>query len=199
MSFIGITYLHLTAALGVTAVSSEHPLTTSPIVGILEFVAIFGILELLISAPPGPYKYALFALFCALIGQALAPAVKRAEAKGILREVLASVAGIFIAMSIVGFADNQNFLKFGGYLCAALLGLIIARFALIIMDLADPNSMDFTKTNTILNWVATILFAVFVAYDTQLLKKKQKKPYDYVNASIGLFLDIINLFAAQTD
>ena len=35
-----------------------------------------------------------------------------------------------------------------------------------------------------------LLFAVFVAYDTQMLKRKAKKPYDYVDASLGLFLDI---------
>ena len=55
-------------------------------------------------------------------------------------------------------------------------------------------SIDFTKANTILSWVGTVLFALYIAYDTQALKERQQKPYDYVNASLGLFIDIINLF-----
>ena len=193
LSHIGITYLHLTGALALTAVSSETPILPgfALIAGILTFVLIF----LLTSAKPGPYKYFLFAVFSILIGQMLAPQVKSLEAKGQLREVLASVAGIFLAMTVVGFVDN-GLLGFGGYLMAALIGLIVARLLLIVVKLGDPTA-DITKTNTILNWLGTGLFAVFVAYDTQVLK--QRRNTDYVGASLGLFLDIINLFTLQSD
>lgn len=192
---IGMTYLHLTGALALTAVSSEYPISTSPIVSLVEFVAIIAIIFLITPAKPGPYKYFLFAAFAILIGQSLAPLVDKLQAKGALREVLASVAGIFLAMTAVGFLDNQNILGFGTYLFVALLGLIVARIILLFTQTADA---DFTKTNTLLNWFATALFAIYVAYDTQLLKE-QKKPYDYVNSSMGLFLDIINLFTSQSD
>lgn len=194
MSHIGITYLHLTGALALTAVSSERPVLPGfeLIAAILTFVLIF----LLSFAQPGPYKYFLFASLSILIGQIIAPQVKSLEAKGQLREVLASVAGIFLAMTVVGFVDKQNFLGFGGYLVAALIGLIVARLFLIVVKLGDPTS-DITKTNTIINWIGTALFAVFVAYDTQLLKQRKNK--DYVDASLGLFLDIINLFTLQSD
>jgi len=194
MSHIGITYLHLTGALALTAVSSERTLLPGGtlVAAILSFVLIF----LLGFARPGPYKYFLFATFSILIGQLLAPQVKSLEAKGQLREVLASVAGIFLAMTVVGFVDKQNFLGFGGYLMAALIGLIVARLFLIVVKLGDPTS-DVSKTNTMLNWVGTGLFAVFVAYDTQVLKQRKNK--DYVDASLNLFLDIINLFTLQSD
>ena len=195
MSHIGMTYLHLTGALALTVVSSETPVSipgVTLIAAILTFVLIF----LLTSAKPGPYKYFLFALFSIVIGQLLSPSVKSLEASGQLREVLASVAGIFLAMTLVGFVDKQNFLGFGGYLMAALIGLLVARLLLIVLKLGDPSS-DVTKTNTLLNWVGTGLFAVFVAYDTQLLKARRNR--DYVDASIGLFLDIINLFTLQSD
>ena len=197
MSFVGLTYLHLTAALGITAVSSEYPLSSSAIVGVVEFIVTLVLIFLMEFAKPGPYKYVLFIAFCILIGQSLAPLVASAEKKGILREVLASVAGIFIAMTVVGFVDNQNFLGFGGYLLAALVGLILARVGLLIAGYADPGSVDFKKMNTWLSWFSTGLFALFVAYDTQKLKGKQRKPYDYVDASLGLFLDIVNLFAGE--
>jgi len=188
MGVIGMTYLHLTGALALTAVSSEYPMTNSPIVALIEFVAIIALIFLIIPAKPGPYKYFLFATFAILIGQTLAPLVDKYEAKGTLREVLFSVAGIFLGMTAIGFLDNQNILGFGPYLFAALLGLIVAR---VILIFTYPTS----KANTLLNWFATALFAVYVAYDTQVLKAERSK--NYVNSSMGLFLDIINLFVSQ--
>jgi FtsH-binding integral membrane protein len=195
MGFIGMTYLHLTGALALTAVSSEYPLTKSLIITLIEILAIIAISFLIVRAKPGPYKYFLFATFAILIGQILGPTVDKLQERGALREVLASIAGIFLAMTAAGFLDNQNILRFGGYLFAALLGLIVARLAIIIItEVADQNAIDFTKANTILSWVGTVLFAIYVAYDTQTLKGRQQKPYDYVNSSLGLFTDIINLF-----
>ena len=193
MGFIGMTYLHLTGALALTAVSSEYPLSTSPNVIFVESLAIFAIIFLIIPSKPGPFKYFLFAIFALLFGQILAPLVDRLQAKGELREVLVSVAGIFLAMTAVGFLDNQNILGFGTYLFAALLGLVLARLFLFIQ-----GGADLTKTKSLLNLFATGLFALYVAYDTQLLKERQKNK-NYVNSSMGLFLDIINLFAAQSD
>ena len=198
MNFIGLTYLHLLGALVITALSAENRLTDSGIVLLIEIVAIFGLLFMMSATAPGPLKYVMFAAFCYLFGQILASYVERLKDKGTLREVLASVAGIFLAMTIIGFVDNQNFLGFGGYLFAALIGLILARFALFIANLSSPDAINFKKVNTWVNWFATVLFAIFVAYDTQRLKDKQvQKSKNYVNSSLGLFLDIINLFVSQ--
>ena len=198
MNFIGLTYLHLLGALVITALSAENRLTDSGIVLLIEIVAIFGLLFMMSATAPGPLKYAMFAAFCYLSGQILASYVERLKDKGTLREVLASVAGIFLAMTIIGFVDNQNFLGFGGYLFAALIGLILARIALFIANLSSPDAINFKKVNTWVNWFATVLFAIFVAYDTQRLKDKQvQKSKNYVNSSLGLFLDIINLFVSQ--
>ena len=197
MNKIGYTYLHLTAALVITAVSSENPLSTSLVVSVVGVILQFVLLFLILASKPGPYKYFLFFLFCVLIGQTIAPIVQQAKARGVLREVLASVGGIFLAMTIVGFVDNQNFLGFGGYLLAALIGLIVARIGLIIAKLGDPDSTDFAKANTALNWFATVLFAIYISYDTERLKVSKDK--NYVNSSLGLFLDIINLFNSQAD
>jgi uncharacterized protein len=193
MGFIGMTYLHLTGALALTAVSSEYPLTNSPVATLVEVFAIIAIIFLIGRAKPGPYKYFLFVLFVTLIGQTLAPLVDKLQSRNLLREVLASVAGIFIAMTAVGFLDKQNILRFGGYLFAALLGLILARVGVIITQAVDRKA-NVSNANTILSWVGTVLFAVYIAYDTQGLKERHQKPYDYVNASLELFLDIVNLF-----
>lgn len=189
-----MTYLHLTGALALTAVSSEYPITTSPVIAIIEFIALFAIIFIIIPTKPGPYKYLLFAAFAFLIGQSLAPTIDKLQARGTLREVLASVAGIFLAMTAVGFLDNQNVLGFGPYLFAALIGLVVGRLILLFTQVGGA---DVTKANSLLNLFATGLFAIYVAYDTQLIKQERSK--DYVNSSMGLFLDIINLFTSQSD
>jgi len=194
MSYIAYTYLHLAGGLALTAVSAEYPLSKSPWVNLAEFIAIFGLIYGIFLNKPGPIKYILATLLCILIGQTLWPVVEDAENKKILREVLASVFGIFIAMTAVAFYDRGNILGFGPYLFAGLLGLILARLVLLVLQISDPGSIDFTKTKTLLNWFATVLFSVYIAYDTQIIKYRARKPYDYVDMSLGLFLDIINLF-----
>lgn len=198
MSFIGYTYLHLTGALGIAALSSERPLFKQSLPLLLvENIAALTILYLMTNNKYSPLKYVLFVLFCVLIGQILSPGVKAAEKKGTLRTVLASVAGIFLAMTTLGFIDNQNLLGMGAYLFVALIGLLIARLLLIAFNISDPRAKGLSDTNNLFSWVSTILFALFVAYDTQRLKERQQKPYDYINSSLGLFLDIINLFSSE--
>ena len=198
MSFIGYTYLHLTGALAITSLSSENPLFKQSLLPLIaENILALIILYLMMYNRPGPLKYILFVLFCLLIGQILSPGVKAAQKKGTLRTVLASVAGIFLAMTVLGFIDNQNMLGLGAYLFAALMGLILARFVLIAINISEPTPLGLENTNNLLSWASTTLFALFVAYDTQRLKEKQQKPYDYINSSVGLFLDIINLFSSE--
>jgi len=199
MSYIAYTYLHLAAGLGITAVSSEYPVSKSRLVMFLEFIAILGLVFVLSYNKPGPMKYFLAALFCVLIGQTLWPVVESAENKNVLREVLASVFGIFLAMTAVAFYDRGNLLGFGPYLFAGLIGLILARIVLLVLNISKPESMDFTNTYTLLNWFGTVLFSVYIAYDTQVIRYRARKPYDYVDMSLGLFLDIINLFTNIED
>jgi FtsH-binding integral membrane protein len=194
-SFIGITYLHLLIGLAITAISSKNPLTQNSIALILEAILAFVILWIILLMKPGPIKYILAIFFATLVGQLMTSLVKRLEDKKTLDNVLVIVAGIFLAMTAVGFYDNQNILGFGVYLFAALIGLIIARIALIIGSVGGAPSQSISSINTILSWFATVLFSIYVAYDTQRLKEESRlSKKDYVNSSLGLFLDFINLF-----
>ena len=195
MSFIGITYLHLLGGLGITAISSQRPLSSSPIAFIIQAILIFVLIWILLMLEPGPLKYVLAIVFAALIGQILTKFVKRLEDKKILDDTLIIVAGIFLAMTAVGFYDNQNILGFGVYLFAALIGLIVARLLLLLGVLGGAPTQSISSINTALSWFATILFSIYVAYDTQRVKEDSRlKKKDYINSSMGLFLDVINLF-----
>lgn len=194
-SFIGITYLHLLGGLGVTAVSSQVPLTSNPYILLAEALISLLLIWVVLMLEPGPLKYVLAIAFAALLGQILTKFVKRLEDKKTLDDVLIIVAGIFLAMTAVGFYDNQNILGFGVYLFAALIGLIIARTLLILGILGGAPTQSISAVNTALSWFGTILFTVYIAYDTQRIKEdSRRKRKDYINSSMGLFLDVINLF-----
>jgi len=194
MSFIGITYLHLLGGLGITALSSQRPISSNPYALLVEALLSFLLIWIVLMLEPGPLKYILAIAFAALLGQILANFVKRLEDKQVLDDVLVIVAGIFLAMTAVGFYDNQNILGFGVYLFAGLIGLIIARI-ILILGLLGGAPTQLSSINTGLSWFGTALFTVYVAYDTQRMKEDaRRKKKDYVNSSMGLFLDAINLF-----
>lgn len=201
---IGITYIHLLGALGVTAASSVRPISDSAVAYIIEIVLVFVLLFAMLAISPGPLKYVLFALFAVVMGQLLAKFVARLKADNVLKDVLVTVAGIFLAMTALGFYDNQNILGVGPYLLAALFGLIVARVLLMIGAFGGASAGAVSSANNILSWVGAALFSVYVAYDTQRLKelplglggrgRRSRSSPDYVDASLGLFLDAINLF-----
>jgi FtsH-binding integral membrane protein len=121
--------------------------------------------------------------------------VERLKQKDLLAQTLVGTLGVFAAMSAVGFYDNQNLLGFGPYLLAALVGLLIARLVAFLMT---PDSVAAKTTNTAFSWITAILFSAFTAYDTQRLKEEARstKSPDYINSSLGLYLDFLNLFQA---
>ena len=206
-NFLGMTYLHLFASALVTTVFAKYPLfelskDMSWVYLILLFLGIFALLFILMSMSPGPLKYIVFAVYLALMGTLLSTLDDRLEQKGLIFEVVATVTGIFLAMTALGFYDKDNLLGFGPYLLAGLLGLIVARLVLLAVLAVDGPSQGVAQTNTLLSVIGTGLFSVFVAYDTQLLKKMAKycrgNP-DYINSSLGLYLDIVNLMSNVSD
>jgi FtsH-binding integral membrane protein len=194
MSFISLVYLHLFAGSALTFASSQYPASSSKAYYIGASIVSLILLLAMIGMKPGPLKYIVAALYCALLGQTIGPFFANLQQKDLVKPVLISVCGIFGAMTIAGFLDNQNILGFGGYLLAALLGLIVARVGTLFLS----NSKEsLTSANNVLSMIGTGLFSIFVAYDTQRLKEdaqQKKKHPDYIMATMELYLDLLNLF-----
>lgn len=192
--FIPIIYLHLLAGTGATFASSQFPMGNGLAykigVVVLSFVALFALFAL----SPGPLKYLVAALFCALLGQTMTAFVENLEHRDLLGKSLIGTLGVFGAMSAIGFYDNQNLLGMGPYLLAALIGLLITRIGADL--LLPPSSVKSTTLNKALSWIGAALFAAYTAYDTQRMKEdaKAKKSPDYIDSSLGLYLDFLNLF-----
>ena len=192
--FVPIVYLHLLAGTGATFASSQFPMGSGLAYRIGLFVSSIVALFALFALSPGPLKYLVAALFCALLGQTMTAFVENLEHKDLLAKTLVGTLGVFGAMSAIGFYDNQNLLGFGPYLLAALIGLLIAR--IVSAFFLPPSSVKSTTTHKALSWIGAALFAAYTAYDTQRMKEdaKAKKSPDYIDSSLGLYLDFLNLF-----
>jgi FtsH-binding integral membrane protein len=208
-NFIGLTYLHLFLGTLVSAgAAALNPLerlgidTENLVVEILLLVFIIGLLFLTMFLKPGPLKYLVFVIFVVLMGTTLRKVVERFKAKNILVDVLMTISGIFLTMTAVGFWDRQNILSFEVYLFAALIGLILGRLGFGAAMLLGAPKENLSGMSHILSIIGTLIFSIYVAYDTQVLKedaRKCKGHPDYINSALGLYLDIVNLFVNTGD
>jgi len=195
--FIAKTFAHLLGGLVVTGVSVEHPVMSNidkkPLTNLLIFLVSLPVLYLTINTEPGLYKYLLFTIFCALLGQGLIGTVNRLNLKGNLFDVMLNVALVFSTMTIIGIVDNQNLLSWGTYLYACL-GVLLISF--IISSFFPSDEQKGVGYGVWLSRFMVVLFALFIGFDVEVLKENSKrcKNPDYVNESINLYLDIVNLF-----
>lgn len=66
----------------------------------------------------------------------------------------------------------------------------------ILNSLLNKNKKSQNKQINILNYCFVILFSLLLLYDTKKIQFNSKNCIipDYINESIGIFLDIINIF-----
>ena len=206
--FIAKTFAHTAVGVGIAAVSAEYPvlfntlkdsLHSSGWAALLIFIASFALIFVLPALPANtPLKYVAAATFAYLIGQLSGTLVKRLDEQNILARTLFLATGVFVGMVLVGLYDKNNILGFGPYLLGALIGLIVAQIILFILTATTAIQKEqFFQGRKLLSFFGVGLFSLFAAYDTQVVKlhaRLCKKRGDYVNESLGLFLDFVNLF-----
>lgn len=204
-NFIANTFLHVLGAIGLTAAGTQYKIipTENPGYNLLTFLGAFGLIFLQAALQPGIPKYLVFLTFILLLSQTLRPLEDRLQEKGLLFEVTVMALGIFIPMVLLGFYDRFNILSWGYYLLFALIGLIIARIVLYALALTGQyNDQKISMGSKILSTFAIGLFGLFTTYDVNVIRMKAKacdKNPDYVDSSMGLFLDLINLFTSSAD
>ena len=180
--FIATTFAHTAAGIGIAAVSAEYPVLYTALQeqlrsrGLSSFIialsAIALVFVLPLIAPNTPLKYIAAIAFAYLLGQMSGPLVK--------------------------LLDERNILGLGPYLFGALIGLIVAQFILFILEATTAvKKQQYFQGAKVLSFFGTALFSLFAAYDTQIVKlhaRTCKKQGYYIEESMGLFLDFINLF-----
>lgn len=206
--FVAKTFAHTAVGVGIAAASAEYPvffdllkrelggtLWAALLIGIASFALIWILPNMSANTP---LKYVAAASFAYLVGQMSGTLVKRLDEQNILARTLFLATGVFVGMVAVGIYDKNNLLGFGPYLLGALIGLIVAQIILFILTATTAiQKEEYFQGRKLLSFFGVALFALFAAYDTQLVKlhaRQCKKQGDYVNESLGLFLDFVNLF-----
>jgi FtsH-binding integral membrane protein len=206
--FIAKTFAHTAAGVGIAAVSAQYPVLFNALedglqspgwAALLVFLASFILLWFIPGMSSNtPLKYVAAVSFAYIVGQLSGPLVERLDEQNILARTLFLATGVFVGMVAVGIYDKNNLLGFGPYLFGALIGLILAQLILIILvDTKTIQNEQYFEGRKLLSFFGVALFSLFTAYDTQVVKlhaRQCKKRGDYINESLGLFLDFVNLF-----
>jgi FtsH-binding integral membrane protein len=203
--FLAYTFLHWLVAVILTGAGTQVNLIPVENKGV-SFLTVLGLFAVVIIQgflPPGIPKYLLFGTFILLIGQILRPLEDQLNEKGLLTEVIVMATGVFVPMVALGFYDKFNILPWYFYLFISLIGLILAR--LILYGLAMTGYYDDKQIRTgskVISSFAIVLFALFTTFDINIIRAQAKacrRNPDYVDASMGIFLDFLNLITSSAD
>ena len=136
-------------------------------------------------------KFLIFCLFSYIFGLMLSPLISKysSETLNVAVTGALSVFGVFLAAGVALLAGGINLgYKFGAILFWSLLALIVARLVFVL-------GTNMNQANKVLSFIGIILFAVYVAYDTNIILQRNYSG-DFITASMDYYLDILNLFTS---
>lgn len=84
------------------------------------------------------------------------------------------------------------------YLFIGLIGVLVARIVELIMTYTNKQRPGFSRWTS---YISVVLFSLFIMYDTKkvLVNAETCVDPDYINESINLVLDSLNLFSSLYD
>ena len=164
---------------------------------LIIFIFTIGLLFLTMMIDPRNtiFKHLSWLGFICLIGISMYPIYIYTKMNNVFLRTLITTLIIVIGLTgIAFFKPNLISLSWGPILITLLFIGIIMRLLNMFMN-KDNNSQN--KWSYIFSYGFVILFSFLLLYDTKKLQVNAKKCIipDYINESIGIFLDIINLFA----
>ena len=162
---------------------------------LLFFILILGLLTITMFINPKNIilKHIFWLLFAVSIGTILYPSYIISKNKNVLLEVLFTLISILIIFSSIAFIRPDLIsLSLGPILVFVLIGIIIYQFIRFFNDKQNY------RTPKWLSYIVIVVFILFILYDTKLIQIHAKNciegKADYINESLGIFLDVINLF-----
>ncbi len=137
-----------------------------------------------------PINFILLYGFAAVTGLSISPLIGLMLANGqsgIVYQALGITAGLTLALSAYSWTTKRDFSGIGPYLFAGLIALLIVGFLGFIFPLGG-------LVYEIYLYAGTVLFSFYLIYDVQRVKKVQDTVGNAIMLSIGIYLDIFNLF-----
>ncbi len=190
MSFFALAILTAAAGTYITYTHFLHYFIQAPA---LMWILFIGTLGIIFTSRAWSTKYPLnrfmFATFAFITGVTAAPLVgvvaASPEGVAILSKALLASALTFSAAGLLGWTTKMNLSGMRSYLLFGLIGLIVVG----IMGFFIPWGSSMER---LYSGVGILLFVAFTAYEFNKLKFY---PEDrYIEAALGLYLSIFNLF-----
>ncbi len=167
---------------------------------IIILVVLIGLLLLTMMVNPRNVllKHLCWLLLVMAFGFISFPAYKISKGNNTLPAVLLSLVGILVVFTSVAFIKPDFIsLSWGPILFFLLLGVIITYlvFLLTLKKRKPDENMKFVKG---ISYFIIVLFIFFILYDTKQIMMAAKKcktmTADYINQSLGVVLDALNIF-----
>lgn len=144
-------------------------------------------------------SHIIWLLFIFSIAQSFLPMIYILKKKNVFIKTLVSVVIIVLFLTIIAFNKPEYIsLTWGNFLIIALIVGIVLQ--LVQLFTGEGSS----KLNLFLSYTFVLLFSLFLLYDTKIQQVKALNCQNLVNnfkiypnyprESLGIFLDIINLF-----
>ena len=209
--FLSKVYMWMFIGLMLTSVASYAILSSDSLKDFFfeNVVILFGLLifQLIIviilswaikSLPPS-IATLIFIFYSVLSGITLTPIVwSYTEASVFVAFIIA--AGMFIAMSLVGYFTKKDLSSLGRFLFMALIGLILAMLVNMLLSFIYPAAAG--VMTLFISIAGVLIFAGLTAYDTQKIKKigasvDHGEPFTQnlvIVCALTLYLDFINMF-----
>jgi FtsH-binding integral membrane protein len=140
-------------------------------------------------------KHIVWLLFIISIGITMYPIYLYTKMSNVFLSTLITTLIIVIGLTLIAFYKPELISLSWGTM---LLSLLVIGIILLLCNIfLNKNIQSQNKLGYILSYGFVILFSFLILYDTKKLQVNAKKCIipDYINESVGIFLDIINIFA----
>ncbi|WP_075178985.1 Bax inhibitor-1/YccA family protein [Neptunomonas phycophila] len=189
------TYMLLAMTLAFSAVTAGISMAINPpfIVYLGSVITSFILLFIINKKQNSSAALPLTFLFTGLMGFGLGPILNMylgmANGGQIIMTALGMTALTFVGLSAYVLTSKKDFSFMGGFLAAGSIVLIVAMLALFILPLFGVNVGGLSIAFSTL---VVLLMAGFILYDTSNIVNGTYT--NYVMATVGLYLNIYNLF-----
>jgi modulator of FtsH protease len=162
---------------------------TSPIMApLLMFGAMFGMLFVVSALRNSVWGVAAIFGFTFVSGIMLAPMLQHAagfrNGGQLVALAGAMTAGVFFVMATIATVSKRDFSFLGKFLFVGLILLIIASLANLFFQVPAASLA--------ISAIAVLIFSMYLLYDvSQIVRGGQT---NYIMATLGLFLDLFNIF-----
>ncbi len=137
-----------------------------------------------------PINFILLYSFAAITGLSISPLINllvNAGYSGIVYQALGITAGITFALTLYAWTTKRDFSGIGAYLFAGVIGLLI-------VGLLNGLIFHSSVLHMVYLFAGVIIFSFYMIFDVQQVKKYPDTIGNAVMLSIGIYLNIFNLF-----